>query len=197
MRFGMAMAAACAVLMAVTFVWAPRVCAGETASSNPGDALLGTWWTDGRTARVEITKYEVVKDGKKTGEWRYRGKICWLKEPNYEPGHAEAGQPKRDAKNPDASLRDRKILGLAMLDKFKYDGEKTWNEGTIYDPKSGKTYNCQITLVEPEPPANPDAPKDPVKLNVRGYVGIPMFGRTTVWTRYTAPEEGEEERAQG
>lgn len=73
--------------------------------------------------------------------------------------------------NPDPKLRNREVVGLVMLNDFVFDGNKTWNDGTIYDPREGKTYSCKITL------------KDKNTINVRGYVGISMFGRTEVWTR--------------
>jgi uncharacterized protein (DUF2147 family) len=41
----------------------------------------------------------------------------------------------------------------------------------VYDPKSGKTYRGKMTFVSPN------------QLNLRGFIGIPLFGRTTTWTR--------------
>ena len=43
--------------------------------------------------------------------------------------------------------------------------------GKIYDPKTGKTYSCKITLQGSD------------KLNVRGFVGFSMLGRNEIWTR--------------
>jgi uncharacterized protein (DUF2147 family) len=57
------------------------------------------------------------------------------------------------------------------LSGFKFAGDNLWEDGTIYDPENGKTYRCKITLESPN------------RLNVRGFVGISLFGRTTVWTR--------------
>ena len=74
---------------------------------------------------------------------------------------------------PDEALRARPIVGLPLLAGFKPEAGRPghWAGGTIYDPESGKTYNGTITL-------QPDG-----GLSVRGYVGMPMFGRTVVWTR--------------
>ncbi|MEL7368501.1 MAG: DUF2147 domain-containing protein [Myxococcota bacterium] len=79
---------------------------------------------------------------------------------------------RRDIKNPDPKLRDRKLLGAKILWGFKPDNdEKTkWVDGQIYDPDNGKTYDCKLRLEDG-------------KLRIRGYVGISWFGRTTVWTR--------------
>ena len=46
-----------------------------------------------------------------------------------------------------------------------------WEDGTIYDPKNGTTYSCKIEA------------KGENQIEVRGFVGTEMFGRTDVWTR--------------
>ena len=53
---------------------------------------------------------------------------------------------------------------------FSDDGKNKWSNGIIYDPNNGKTYSCKAKL-------------EGDKLNVRGFIGISLFGRTTVWTR--------------
>ena len=85
--------------------------------------------------------------------------------------NADEDRPDRDEKNPDPSLRDRPLTGLELFTGFSYDGDGRWSGGTIYDPNSGKTYRCIITWV------------DSGTLKVRGYVGVPMLGRTETWTR--------------
>ena len=88
-------------------------------------------------------------------------------------GSPNAGddRPDRDVKNPDPALRDRLLTGLELFRGFSYDGDGRWTGGTIYDPNSGKTYRCIITWVD----------KDTLK--VRGYIGVPMLGRTETWRR--------------
>ena len=85
--------------------------------------------------------------------------------------NADDERPDRDEKNPDPSLRDRPLTGLDLFAGFSYDGDGRWSGGTIYDPNSGKTYRCIITWV------------DSGTLKVRGYVGVPMLGRTETWIR--------------
>lgn len=94
------------------------------------------------------------------------GQIVWLSEPN-----DERGKPKLDDKNPDPALRDRAVIGLKILDGFHPDPEdpSRWVDGSIYDPKSGNSYSANITV-------NQDG-----SLYLRGYVGIPLLGRTAVW----------------
>jgi uncharacterized protein (DUF2147 family) len=119
------------------------------------DDVIGTWITANGKARVEI-----YKDGK-----FYSGKIVWLKEP------LKDGKPKHDVKNPAPALRSRTVVGLIILRGFKFDGDEEWQDGEIYDPESGKTYSCKITM----PALN--------ILKVRGYIGISLLGRTEVWKR--------------
>ncbi|WP_316818495.1 DUF2147 domain-containing protein [Pedobacter nyackensis] len=119
------------------------------------DAIVGKWLNASGEAHVEITK---------RGD-KYFGKIVWLKDPK-----DEKGTVKTDIKNPDESLRSKPILGLEILKNFVFDDGK-WTDGKIYDPKSGKTYSCNMTL------------KGNDILNMRGYVGISLIGRSETWKR--------------
>ena len=119
------------------------------------DAVVGKWVNSTGEAHVDITK---------RGE-KYYGKIVWLKAPK-----DESGATKTDVKNPVENLRSRPILGLEILRDFVYEDGK-WTDGKIYDPKSGKTYSCNMTL------------KSNGDLNIRGYIGISLIGRTDVWKK--------------
>ena len=77
----------------------------------------------------------------------------------------------KDELNPDPGLRDRLLLGLTIMDGFTFAGDGKWKSGRIYDPNSGKTYKCKLTLVD----AN--------TLELRGYIGISLLGRTETWSR--------------
>jgi uncharacterized protein (DUF2147 family) len=94
------------------------------------------------------------------------GNIEWLKPPA--PG---TNPPTTDIHNPDASLQNRPLCGLTMLGGFVPDGSGGWTGGWIYDPALGKTYKSVMHV-------NADG-----TLHVRGYIGIPMLGRTEIWTR--------------
>jgi uncharacterized protein (DUF2147 family) len=121
------------------------------------DAVLGKWETKNGKSHVEIYK----KDGE------YYGKIVWLKEPLN-----EEGKPKVDKNNPEEDMRSRPLKGLELLREFEYDADdEMWEDGEIYDPESGDTYSCEMSLEGDD------------KLKVRGYLGISLLGRTTVWTR--------------
>lgn len=121
-----------------------------------GDQLIGLWEPSNGKARVKVEKI-----GSK-----YYGKIVWLREPN----DPQTQQPKVDKNNPDESMRSVPLKGYRMLKDFVFkNGE--WTDGTIYDPESGSTYSCVITV------------KDENTLDIRGYVGVKALGRTDVWKR--------------
>jgi len=126
------------------------------AQQNSHDAITGTWMVQDGSAKIKIEKV----NGK------FNGKMVWIKNPN-----DKNGKPLLDSKNPDVSLRNRPQLGLMLLENFAYDEDNLWNGGTIYDPDGGKTYSCKITM------------KDNQTIELRGYVGISLFGRTEVWKR--------------
>ncbi len=119
-------------------------------AQNPSD-IMGIWLTQEEEAKIEI--YQNT-DGE-----TYFGKIIWLKEPN-----GEDGNPKKDENG-------KLVLNMINLKNFVFD-DGEWIDGTIYDPKSGSTYYCTITLESAD------------KLKVRGSVD-PMgwIGKTNYWTR--------------
>lgn len=127
------------------------------------DAILGKWLNGKQTAHVEIYK----ADGK------YYGKIVWLKEPVYPADDKKgmAGKQKVDRENPDTAKRSQPILGLVILRDFAFVKDNLWENGMIYDPENGKDYKCKMTLESPD------------ILNVRGFIGISLIGRTDTWTR--------------
>ena len=131
-----------------------------TSSTAEGDAIIGKWLNQEGTSHIQIFK---ATNGSFAG--KFYGKIVWLKEP------LKNGKPKVDDLNPNPAKRSVPLMNLQILKDFVYDADdKEWEDGTIYDPKNGKTYSCYMTL-------------SGNKLDVRGYVGISMIGRTSVWTR--------------
>lgn len=125
--------------------------------TNNTDAIVGFWKSGDGKAIIEIYKQTD----------KYFGRIVWLAEPN-DPTN---GKPKLDKKNEDSKLQSRPILGLINLRDFKFIKNKLWEDGKIYDPKSGEDYSCTIKML------------DDNTIEVRGYVGISLFGRTDTWKR--------------
>lgn len=130
-------------------------CISFTRAAQDPVIPLGTWMNEEKEARFEIFQCGT----------KLCGKITWLKEPN------RNGKPKKDDQNPDAKLRSRPILGMVFMKDFEQDGDQKWDDGTIYDPKSGKTYSCYMKVINKN------------KMEVKGYIGISLIGRTQVWTR--------------
>ena len=78
---------------------------------------------------------------------------------------------RKDLMNPNPALRERDVLGVELFTNFIFkDG--TYEDGKIYDPESGKTYDCKMSF-------------SGKNLKVRGYVGISLFGRTEIFERLT------------
>lgn len=118
---------------------------------------LGTWATEGGGGHVKIEPCGA----------ELCGRIVWLREPNN-----DQGQPKRDRHNPDPGKREQTIVGMPLLQGFTPDKDKPgeWIGGTIYDPESGKLYKATLM------------PRADGNLDLRGYVGVPLFGRSQTWT---------------
>jgi uncharacterized protein (DUF2147 family) len=119
-------------------------------TNNNADVIVGEWNTENNEGKITIFKQGDL----------YFGRISGGKTPG-----------RKDTKNPDAGLRSKELIGTVILKNFKFTGS-AWEKGTIYDPNSGKTYDCIIKI------------KDNNKtLDIRGFVRIPLFGRTSTWTR--------------
>lgn len=67
--------------------------------------------------------------------------------------------------------KGKRIIGMTIVEGIKLKGDN-YEGGEILDPENGKTYRCKMTLDET---GN--------KLEVRGYIGISLFGRSQIWTR--------------
>jgi uncharacterized protein (DUF2147 family) len=71
----------------------------------------------------------------------------------------------------EGARKDQPIIGMEILSGLKKDGDE-YAGGEILDPNNGKVYKSKLHLT--------DAGK---KLSVRGYIGMPMLGRSQVWVR--------------
>lgn len=131
-----------------------------SAYAQEADKIVGVWWNEEKTTKIEVEK----KDGK------YIGTIVYMI-----PEKLENGQSPKDDENPDEALRNRPIVGLQILEGFKYNAKKKeWKDGTIYDPKSGKTYDCYGWMESND------------LLKLKGFVaGIRWMGKSSEWYRTT------------
>lgn len=134
------------LILLLTLVSAPLTLPAQDKSN----AILGEWVSAKKDSRVLIYRRANA----------YYGRITW-----------GTGGSTKDEKNPDPALRNREVVGLVILNNFTHNGDDTWQDGSIYDPREGKTYACKMTL------------KDANTLSIRGYVGLSLFGRSEVWSR--------------
>ncbi len=128
-------------------------------------SAVGLWTTEGGKSVISIAPCGPA----------LCGRIVWLKQP-----YDKSGKPKRDSHNPVKAERMHPVLGLEIVSGMKPDPEEPgqWRHGRVYDPESGDTYKAEMRLDGAD------------TLKLRGYIGIPLFGRSTTWTRTAtiAPE---------
>lgn len=122
--------------------------------------ISGLWYDDSGRGAVELTP---CNSG-------FCGRIVWLRQSS-----SANGRPLRDANNPDSARRQRPICGLPVIWGLKPQQDGTWDEGYIYDPKVGKSYNVAIERISAG------------ELKITGYLGTKLFSRDLVWHR--APNE--------
>jgi uncharacterized protein (DUF2147 family) len=70
--------------------------------------------------------------------------------------------------------KNQPLIGMVIMESLKQSKESknAWINGQILDPQNGKTYHCNIQLTE-----------NGQQLNVRGYIGLPLLGRTQTWIK--------------
>ncbi|MDQ0067662.1 DUF2147 domain-containing protein [Chryseobacterium lathyri] len=117
--------------------------------------IEGKW----KTIDDETKQAKSIVEIYKKSDGKYYGKVFQLL---IKPTNPNCTSCKDDRKG-------KPILGLEIIRGLKKEGDE-FTGGTITDPKTGKTYKCTIT-------------KSGDKLNVRGYMGVSVFGRTQVWDK--------------
>lgn len=120
----------------------------------------GLWLTEKKGLIVDL--YEC-------GEARLCGRTVWMKKMA-----GKDGAPRLDAKNPDPALRARHWCGIEVITGLE-EKDGRWTGGKVYDPKTGQTFDFEL---------NPAGER----LEARGYLGVPLLGKTEVWTRAGAEE---------
>ncbi|NNC95022.1 MAG: DUF2147 domain-containing protein [Chitinophagales bacterium] len=115
------------------------------------DDIIGVWEIPEHAFHVEIEKRGDL----------YFGTLVYCRDSSYPNGIL-----KLDVKNPDPELRKRPYRGIEVLQDITYAGNGKYKNGRIYEPEVGSYYSCQITLV------------DKTTAKMRGFVGIPLFGKT-------------------
>lgn len=126
------------------------------AQQRPGDKIIGTWLSETKEGKISV-----YRSGNK-----YYGKLIWSKNMYA----ADGVTSNKDIHNENKNLRNRPLKNLVLLNNMEYLGDDSYSNGTIYDPKNGSEYSCNMRLKGD-------------RLNIRGYIGISLIGRTSVWTR--------------
>jgi uncharacterized protein (DUF2147 family) len=110
------------------------------------------------------------------GEWwteKHEGRIRFVqaKDATYTGVLAWAAENRKDSNNKDPKLRDRSLVGTVLMWNLRLENGK-YVDGYVYNPEDGRTYRIEAKL------AATDA------LDIRGYLGISLFGQTQRWTRF-------------
>lgn len=152
-----------AVLSAMTALPAavmalPSPASAETAR---GPSEAGIWLDHTGSGAIEIVPCGT----------QLCGHIIWIKNPLN-----AAGQPLSDKYNPQPVKRARPICGLQVIGNLKRQPGSGWDQGWVYDPKEGKTYDVEVR----------SSGRD--RLTVTGYMGVKLFSQTKTWTRAPASQ---------
>jgi uncharacterized protein (DUF2147 family) len=164
-------------LMAMVFVLFAGMIAPSAADDSVADlpaaaGIVGDWLVESRDAVIRI---ERVGD-------EYQGTILWQLHDTYGPedGPDLNGKIVTDRNNPDPAQRSQPLTGLRLLKGLHYDVvDNKWIGGRVYNSENGKTYNCVVRLPQPG------------RLVLRGYIGLPLLGGNTTWTRVTMKPPGQ------
>jgi uncharacterized protein (DUF2147 family) len=134
-------------------------------------ALAGAAPSSGAETRAEVQSADSI-----LGNWWSEGKEGLLKVVKTKTGKYEViivdgkNADAKDVKNPDPKLRNRKLRGLVIMWHLRFvEGE--YIDGYCYNPEDGNTYRVKMKLTSQ------------TTLELRGYLAIPLLGKSQVWTR--------------
>jgi uncharacterized protein (DUF2147 family) len=132
-----------------------------TGAATPGPPPEGNWLTEKKDGIVEISR---------CGGDTLCGSLVWFRIDANDPNPQAL-----DIKNPDPARRNQPLCGLTFMYGFKPAGPNSWEDGTVYDPEGGKTYHATLKL------------QADGTIDLHGYIGISLIGRSEIWTRDTQP----------
>ncbi len=144
----------------ITFVLTPYAYAADADKFKTENSAIGLWKTmDDKTQQPRSIVEIFEKDEK------FYGKIVKI--------FPQPGNKSQCEKCPD-EFKNQPILGLQLMWDLKKNSEKSlkYENGHILDPENGSIYKLKIELIEAGQ-----------KLDVRGYIGISLFGRSQQWNR--------------
>lgn len=130
------------------------VAAAAQAQSLP---LEGIWTTEKGDSKIQFYK---------AGNGAYAAKLTWFVARN-----GEDMQTKKDKHNPNEALRTRPLLGINIVTGLRHAEKNDYEDGKAYDPSSGKSYSCKVTV------------NSPAQLTMRGFIGFSLIGKSVIWKR--------------
>lgn len=125
--------------------------------ADPSLTLIGTWESEEKNLQIEMYK---DRDG------RIAGRMIYFKCVSDSVMRAT-----KDIENPNPGLINRNLLGLTLVTSLEYLGSGVWDNGKIYDPNSGRTFEAQIQTT------------NSASAVVRGYWRYKWIGRSMNFRR--------------
>ncbi len=119
--------------------------------------IEGIWLNEKQQTKIQFYK---APNG------TYAARLAW-----FVPPQGENMRTKVDKRNPNEALRNRPLLGTNIVYDLRPAGKNEYEKGKAYDPSSGKTYDCKVTLHAPQ------------KMTMRGYIGFSLIGKSVEWVR--------------
>ncbi len=120
--------------------------------------ISGVWINSDKDAHIKIYP----------SYGKFYGQVVWLKSPM----DSTTGKPQLDKYNKDPKLRARLVMNMVVLNSLVFDEQnQEWNNGTIYNPKSGNSYDAYCKMI------------DKNIIEIRFFISIPTIGRTLYWVR--------------
>jgi len=145
-------------LRSLPFVLAVTFAAGTDAFAADATSPAGTWTTIDDTTHKPKSIVEITEqNGELTGKVK-------------EVLQSDQG-PNPVCKDCEGERKNQPITGMTIIWGMKKDGD-AWSGGKILDPKNGKVYGCKMHLTD-----------NGQKLEVRGFIGFSLLGRSQVWER--------------
>ena len=129
------------------------------SAQNSKENLLGRWMSTDKSVAVNV--YEEGNS--------FKAKVIWFDE---RLGSGTPMNTRRDSHNPDIKLRNRKVIGMDILENLNYNAQdKRWENGKIYDASSGRTWDTFAEI------------KDNGELYVRGFWKFSWIGKSLYFKR--------------
>lgn len=122
----------------------------------PENNVIGVWESEEKNLQIEMFE----------DNGQFAGRMIYFK-----CSSEQIMRTCTDTENPDKTLTTRKLLGLKLVTKLEYKGMNVWDNGKIYDPNTGRTFEARIQLT------------DPNTAIVRGYWKFKWIGRSMVFYR--------------